>query len=225
MNAQPPILPYRMKHAAGRARACRTLSDRNPLIPDRCHGSLSDVGSRTNHSIVRRGERNGDREMIFNTVLILATLLCSLVAGFLFAFAVVAMPGIARLDDSSFIRAFQVMDGVIQDNHPMFMFVWVGSALALIASAAIGFSQLEGLNRVILVIATVAYLLGVQFPTVRVNIPLNNEIQTVRVDQINGQEAAKARSEFESQWNRWNLIRSIVATLVALALIVLLLRM
>ena len=49
--------------------------------------------------------------------LIVATLLCSLVAGFVFAFAFVVMPGIKRLNDREFIRTFQVMDRVIQDNR------------------------------------------------------------------------------------------------------------
>ena len=59
---------------------------------------------------------------IFQIALIVATLLCSLVAGFVFAFAVVVMPGIKGLPDREFIRAFQVMDGVIQNNQPMFVF-------------------------------------------------------------------------------------------------------
>ena len=60
----------------------------------------------------------------FQIALILATFLCSLVAGFLFAFALVAMPGIRSLKDREFIRAFQVMDRVIQNNQPLFVLVW-----------------------------------------------------------------------------------------------------
>jgi hypothetical protein len=40
----------------------------------------------------------------------LSTLLCSLVAGFVFAFAVVVMPGIQTLSDRDYLRAFKVMD-------------------------------------------------------------------------------------------------------------------
>ncbi len=159
--------------------------------------------------------------MIFETLLVSTTLLCSLVAGFLFAFVIVAMPGIGRLDDRSFVRAFQAMDGVIQDNQPIFMTVWVGSAITLIISAAIGITQLDGLNLAILIAATVVYLLGVQLPTARINIPLNNSIQALNAEQMNDQEISTARNEFE---NRWNVIRSIVATVVALALILLVLR-
>ncbi len=163
--------------------------------------------------------------MIFKTVLVSATLLCSLVAGFLFAFAVVAMPGIGRLNDRSFIRAFQVIDGVIQDNQPIFMLVWVGSVIALIAAAAIGFFQLDGINRAILIAVVFFYLLGVQLPTARINIPLNNTLQALNVDEMNDEEASSARSEFEVPWNRWNVVRSVVASAVTLALLVLLLRL
>jgi hypothetical protein len=48
------------------------------------------------------------------------------------------MPGIKRLDDGGFIRAFQVIDGVIQNDQPVFIFVWVGSVLTLIAAALLG---------------------------------------------------------------------------------------
>ena len=71
---------------------------------------------------------------IFPIALILATFLCSLVAGFLFAFAVVAMPGIGKLSDREFVRAFQVMDRVIQNNQPIFILVWVGSVVSLVTS-------------------------------------------------------------------------------------------
>ena len=67
----------------------------------------------------------------FQLSLTLATLLCSLVTGFVFAFAVVAMPGIGTLDDREFLRAVQAMDGVIPKNQPIFIVVWVGSVVTL----------------------------------------------------------------------------------------------
>ena len=50
----------------------------------------------------------------FVLVLVATTLLCALVAGFLFTYAVVVMPGFKVLEDRAYIRAFQVTDGVIQ---------------------------------------------------------------------------------------------------------------
>lgn len=70
----------------------------------------------------------------FRVTLIVATFLCTLVAGFVFAFGVVVMPGIRTLSDGEFLRVFQVMDRVIQNNQPVFMLVWVGSVVALLGS-------------------------------------------------------------------------------------------
>lgn len=47
-------------------------------------------------------------------ILLLAALLCGLVAGLLFAFAVVVMPGLRTMDDAAFVQAFRAIDGVIQ---------------------------------------------------------------------------------------------------------------
>lgn len=161
---------------------------------------------------------------IFETALVVATLLCSLVAGLVFAFAVVVMPGIKNLKDGEFIRAFQVMDGIIQNNQPLFMLVWVGSALALIVTAGFGITQLTGGNRVLLMVATCLYLFAVQLPTVTINIPLNNKLQTLDVEAMNEPGHHLARAEFESRWNRWNAIRTFSASLVTALLLILLLR-
>ena len=84
----------------------------------------------------------------FHAALLAATFLCSLVAGFLFAFAAVVMPGLKTLDDVSFIRAFQAVDRVIRNNQPLFVFVWVGSVLAIVAATILGFRSVTGVDRV-----------------------------------------------------------------------------
>jgi uncharacterized membrane protein len=163
--------------------------------------------------------------MFFQLVLLLAALLCSLVAGFLLAFAIVVMPGIARLDDSAFLRAFQVIDRIIQNNQPLFMFVWVGSVLALMAAAVLGLWQLSGTDRVLVIAAALLYFLGVQLPTAAINIPLNNELQRLDLDAASEAARERARSGFEPRWNRWNGIRTACSILTSILLLVLLLRL
>jgi len=161
-------------------------------------------------------------ESIFPIVLVGATLLVALTAGFLFAFAVVAMPGLKNLNDGEFIRAFQEIDGIIQNNHPLFMLVWVGSVLLLITAAVIGFTHLESLQRNFLLAATVLYIIGVQAPTIVLNVPRNDVIQTVKVDTANATALQHARAEFEDVWNRSNQFRavmSIIVTVILLSLI------
>jgi uncharacterized membrane protein len=161
---------------------------------------------------------------LFQALLILATFLCSLVAGLLFAFAVVIMPGIRSLDDSGFIRAFQVIDRVIQNNQPLFMFVWVGSAVSVIAAAVIGLWALGGADRLLLITGALVYLLCVQLPTFAINIPLNNALQKLQPGTISETMQKQARRDFEPRWNRWNAIRTACASLTSILLLILLLR-
>ena len=161
---------------------------------------------------------------IFQIIVFLATFLCSLVAGFLFAFAIVVMPGIRNLYDRDFIRAFQVMDRVIQNNQPIFVMVWVGSVAALVASLVLGIWQLDGTGRLLIIFAAAAYLLGVQLPTFAVNIPLNNKLQALDIDAVNAAVEKTARQEFEARWNLWNAIRTAFACLTSALLILLLSR-
>lgn len=151
--------------------------------------------------------------------LLLATLFCGLVAGFLFAFAIVVMPGIKSLKDREFLKAFQVMDRVIQKNQPLFILVWVGSIVTLILSAALSLWYLEELERWLLVFASLTYLLGVQLPTATINIPLNNELQTQDLAFMSESALATNREGFESQWVKWNLIRTVFAIVTFVILI------
>jgi uncharacterized membrane protein len=156
-------------------------------------------------------------------VLILATLLCALTAGLVFAFASVVMPGIGKLGDREFIRSFQVIDGVIQAGQPVFGLVWMGSVVALLLSAVMGGLQLDGMERAFVIVSALVYVVGVQMPTFRINVPLNNTLQRLDVDAMDKDALASARRAFENRWVRWNSIRTVVASLVSVALMFVLL--
>ena len=67
---------------------------------------------------------------MFFGFLLVSTLLCTLVTGFVFTYAIVVMPGFGKLNDREFIQAFQATDGIIQNNQPLFILVWGGSIAA-----------------------------------------------------------------------------------------------
>jgi uncharacterized membrane protein len=162
---------------------------------------------------------------LIQTTVALSILLCSLTAGIVLAFASVVMPGIRNLNDGSFLRSFKVIDRVIQNNQPVFMLVWVGSVVALVVSAVIGMLRLDGVDLLLVILATAIYLLGVQLPTATINIPLNNWLQKQDLDALTGPELRDARANFESRWNRWNAVRTFFATVACALLIVLALRL
>jgi uncharacterized membrane protein len=147
--------------------------------------------------------------------LVAATFLMSLVAGFLFAFAVVVMPGIRALDDGDFIRAFQRIDGVIQRGDPFFGLVFIGSMVSLLAAVVLGAPALAGLERTLLLAAGGIYIAGVLMPTGGINVPLNHQLQRMDVDTLDSEQRRSARLAFEPRWNRWNRIRTALACVSA----------
>jgi uncharacterized membrane protein len=157
----------------------------------------------------------------FDVTLMATTLSCALVAGLVFGFAVVVMPGIAKLSDRDFLRAFTQMDGIIQNKQPLFMLVWVGSIVSVVLMLVLGTLQLSGVDLALMWFAAGLYLLAVQGPTLRFNIPLNNAVQALEIDLLSEPELAEARTQFEAPWNRWNRFRTVTAIVSVVALLAL----
>ncbi len=96
------------------------------------------------------------------------------------------------------------MDGVIQNNQPVFIMVWLSSALLLLLATVLGLWELQGLNRFILITACTIFLLGVQLPTVVFNIPINNQLQSKDINSMNQASVSELRTSFETRWIPWN---------------------
>ena len=159
---------------------------------------------------------------ILDISLIFSILTCSLVTGFIFTFAVVVMPGLSNLNDKEFIRAFQVTDGIIQNNQPLFMLTWVGSIIAILSSIIIAIVFVGISETWLIVLVGVVYLLGVQGITISIHIPLNNHLQQVNIDELNEEKLSEERIKFEKKWNNFNIIRTVIAFSVSVILLLIL---
>ena len=105
---------------------------------------------------------------------------------------------------------------------------WWTTLLAIVmilVFARLGVWQLDGTERVLLIVACVVYLLGVQFPTITINIPLNNELQSLDLDAASDESITEARTNFESRWIRWNSIRTAIAIFVTTLLLFILVQL
>ena len=154
--------------------------------------------------------------------LIFSILFCSLVGGFIFTYAIVVMPGLSNLNDKDFIRAFQVTDAIIQNKQPLFLFIWIGSIVAILTTVLVSL-LIVGLKETwLIVLIGVAYLLGVQGITIAIHIPLNNHIQKLKIQEQNDKTLADERLKFETKWNFFNTIRTGIAISVSCLLLILL---
>ena len=153
---------------------------------------------------------------ILNISLFFSTLLCSLVTGFILTYAIVVMPGLSKLDDKEFIKAFQVTDGIIQNNQPIFILIWVGSIISVVSTIIISIFTLGILEAWKIIFVSLVYLIGVQAITIIIHLPLNRRIQKIDLNSTNLQSLNEERKNFETKWNYFNNIRTVVAFLVTL---------
>ncbi|MFK7967248.1 MAG: DUF1772 domain-containing protein, partial [Burkholderiaceae bacterium] len=136
---------------------------------------------------------------MFQIGLIFSALLCALVAGLVFTFAIVVMPGLRTMADCEYLRAFKAMDRVIQDNQPIFMLVWLGSVVAVLGTTVMGISRLDGLDRFLLITASAIYVFGVHLPTVLINVPINNQLQAQPLDALSEIELRSLTETYETR--------------------------
>ena len=159
---------------------------------------------------------------LFTILLIIAVLGCSLVTGFVVTYAVVVMPGLSKLSDKEFLRAFQTTDRVIQNKHPLFMIIWLGSIISVSGTMISSIANFGPLDSLFVILAGSLYFLGVQGLTIIIHLPLNNRIQAIDIENLTSQELNEERSKFERKWNFFNNIRSVISFSVSFILLILL---
>ena len=151
--------------------------------------------------------------------LILSILSCTLVTGFMLTYAVVVMPGLSKLDDKEFIRAFQVTDGEIQNNQPLLILTWLGSIVSVSGAILSSIISVRLPKAWLIIFVGAVYLFGVQGITILVHLPLNNRIQKMNINKMNYQTLSEERKKFETKWNYFNNIRTGIAFSVSLILL------
>ena len=158
----------------------------------------------------------------FYFCLFLSILSCSLVTGFIFTYAIIVMPGLSKLSDKEFLKAFQVTDAVIQNKQPIFMVIWVGSIVSVISLILISIAYVGLSETWLIVLVALIYLLGVQGITILIHLPLNNQIQKLNLEKLKDENLKNERLNFETKWNFFNNIRTTIAFFVSLTLLILL---
>jgi len=146
------------------------------------------------------------------SVLLAAAVVAGLQAGTYFTWATGVMPGLAKVDDRTFVNAMQQMNIAIV--NPIFIATFLGAPL--LAGAAIVASGPQARPWAI---AATALAVGTLVITFAGNIPLNDALDAAGpVDKI--KDLAAVRADFESLWVKLNVARTLTSTgaLAALAL-------
>jgi len=136
-------------------------------------------------------------------VLLVAALAAGLQAGTYFTWATGVMPGLANVDDRTFVHAMQQMNIAIV--NPVFIATFLGAPLLAGASIAVAGSHARPWA-----IAATVLAVGTLVITFAGNIPLNDALDAAGpVDKI--KDLAAVRADFESLWVKLNIARTLTS--------------
>jgi uncharacterized membrane protein len=140
--------------------------------------------------------------------LVAATMTVGMMAGVFGLYAHTIMPGLGRTDDRTFVGAFQSIDRAI--INPWFVPIFLG-ALVFTALAAALHLDADGRSVLPWIAVALALYLAAFVITVRVHLPLNDELKAAG-DPDHIADLVAARERFEARWVRWNIGRAVTST-------------
>lgn len=148
-------------------------------------------------------------------VLALSILFTGLTAGLCFTWSNAVTPGIGRLDNSGFLKAFQAMNRAIINGQ--FIIVFIGPTVLLGVNAFLFKSN--SATFWFFLIAAIVFFIGIGLITVFGNVPLNEMLDKSNLESLSTLELQTLRNNFEHPWNRWHTLRTIASVTSFLLLI------
>lgn len=142
--------------------------------------------------------------------LVLSLILNGLYAGFLLTFLIAIMPGLAELTDEQFTAAMRRFNEKVPG--PLFLVLFLGVVALPAAALLAGLGEHNAMEGLAIAGAFVCAVAG-HLVTIAGNIPLNNALA-----KSEGGDDSAARKAFESRWNTFHRVRTVL-TLAACALL------
>jgi len=138
-----------------------------------------------------------------------ATVTTGLMAGMFFAFSFSVMPGLARVDDRTFVVAMQHVNDATNESASFGL--TFSAALVLLGAAAVVHYRLGLRTATWWILAALAlYVIAVGI-TMAVHVPLNETLDAAGIPSQ--AELGSVRSDFEDPWNSAHIMRTITGTL------------
>ncbi len=137
-----------------------------------------------------------------------AVLFTGLSAGLFYAWSVSVIPGTQQVADQTYLQTMQSINRKIL--NPAFFLVFFGSMVLLCAASIYEFHANKG-GFWFFLAASITYLIGTVGVTGLGNVPLNEQLDVLKLGETQSEALAAFRSFYEENWNRLHLIRTIFA--------------
>ena len=138
-------------------------------------------------------------------VLVLGILFTGLTAGLCFTWSNAVTPGIGRLDNLSFLKAFQSMNRAIINGK--FMIVFFGPVILLFLNTYL--FRNNSISFWLFLAAAILFFVGIGLVTIFGNVPLNESLDASHLETLSEIELQELRNKFEQPWNNWHTIRTL----------------
>ncbi|REC63905.1 DUF1772 domain-containing protein [Chryseobacterium pennae] len=148
-------------------------------------------------------------------LLIITAVLMALIAGLFYAYSCSLVLGLGKLSDVEYLKAMQSINREIL--NPVFFLSFMGTAILLPVSTF--FLRGEQPVFIFLLLATLAYLIGVFGITVVGNVPMNDQLDQFDISGSTAEAIKQMRENFEARWNFLNNLRT-VFSVVSIVLVV-----
>lgn len=154
--------------------------------------------------------------MKMTVILLLVTaVLTALISGLFYAYSCSVVLGLGKLSDAEYLKSMQSINREIL--NPLFFMSFMGAAILLPISTFMFRAQNPVF--ILLLLATLAYLIGVFGVTVAGNVPLNDQLDKFDIVNSTKEGIKQMRDNFENRWNFLNNIRT-VFSVISLSLVI-----
>ena len=145
-----------------------------------------------------------------NIFITAATVLSGLLAGLFYGYDCSVIKGLGKLPDREYLTAFQHINREIQNPY---FFISLMGALILHPLAVWIYYKESGNYSAWLIAAVFFYWIGAFGITIVANVPLNNWIDGIKLENLDTEALHTIRAKFESNWNKWHHVRTYAAIL------------
>ncbi|AQX10232.1 DUF1772 domain-containing protein [Elizabethkingia ursingii] len=148
--------------------------------------------------------------------LILTGITTALMAGLFFSYSVSVNWGLGKLADKEYLQAMQSINREIL--NPIFFICFFGALITLPIATFQEFHH-HKTAFILLLLASLFYIIGVFGITSAFNVPLNDKLDLLDLTKASDIAIKQMRGSFERAWNNWNTIRTF-SSVVSIALVI-----
>jgi len=149
------------------------------------------------------------KDSFLNNALFIGVLFSGLSAGLFYSWSVSVIPGTMLISDAAYLESMKSINREIL--NPIFYLVFFGTPILLMISL---FGMVKpSLSFSLIVISVLLYFLGTILVTGLGNVPLNDELEIININELNAERLNSFRKYYELNWNRLHQIRTVFAIL------------